>query len=255
MQINPKAFIAYFRTVLPEGSLAARGQGPTRRQGYLAKHPRGWLLAITFFLTAALVSLIASGQASPPSIPAITLATDPLFATASGDKPAITLALSVETPTVGAQYLSTTVHSTTDATYKRAQGRTALAELLQQQERFATQRNCYLAFTTDTTGAGAATAAPACGFTAGAAVPFKTFSGDNLSGSAYLLMADACPTSSTATSPTMSTQDCIRVIAKPIGNDPAVGSIRMTSTGTKDCTAPGSNTDALAMPSSTLCWP
>ena len=30
---------------------------------------------------------------------------------------------------------------------KRAQGRTALAELLQQQERFMTQRNCYLAFT------------------------------------------------------------------------------------------------------------
>jgi type IV pilus assembly protein PilE len=129
--------------------------------------------------------------------------------------------------------------------------------LLQQQERFMTQKNCYLAFTTDTTGAGAATAtaASACGFTAGPAVPFKTFSGDNLAGSAYLLMADACPTSSTSTSPTMSTQDCIRVIAKPIGNDPAVGSIRMTSTGTKDCTAPGSNTDALAMSSSKLCWP
>ncbi|MFN5938748.1 MAG: type IV pilin protein, partial [Polaromonas sp.] len=34
---------------------------------------------------------------------------------------------------------------------KRAQGRAALAELLQQQERFMTQRNCYLAFTTDST--------------------------------------------------------------------------------------------------------
>lgn len=138
---------------------------------------------------------------------------------------------------------------------KRAQAKAALAELLQQQERFMTQKNCYMAFTTDTAGTGAATAAPTCGFTAGAAVPFKTFSGDNLADSAYLLMADACPTSSTATSPVMSTQECIRVIAKPIGNDPAVGALRMTSTGTKDCTAPGSNADALAMSSSKLCWP
>jgi type IV pilus assembly protein PilY1 len=53
-----------------------------------------------------LASLIASGQASPPNIPAIKLATDPLFTMASGDKPAITLALSVEFPTVGAQYVA-----------------------------------------------------------------------------------------------------------------------------------------------------
>ncbi|MBW8721184.1 MAG: pilus assembly protein PilE [Polaromonas sp.] len=135
---------------------------------------------------------------------------------------------------------------------KRAQAKTALAELLQQQERFMTQKNCYLAFTTDATGAAVATAASSCGFTAGTAVPFKTFSGDKLAGSAYLLMADACPTSGSST---LSTQECIRVIAKPIGNDPAVGSLRMTSTGMKDCTAPGSNTDAPAMSSSTLCWP
>jgi type IV pilus assembly protein PilE len=138
---------------------------------------------------------------------------------------------------------------------KRAQAKVALAELLQQQERFMTQRNCYMAFTTDTTGTAVTTAAPACGFTAGAAVPFKTFSGDSLAKSAYLLMADACPANSTSTSPTMSTQECIRVIAKPIGNDPAVGSLRMTSSGAKDCTAPASNPDALAMPPSTLCWP
>lgn len=138
---------------------------------------------------------------------------------------------------------------------KRAQAKTALAELLQQQERFMTQKNCYLAFTTDTTGAATATAASTCGFATSTAVPFKTFSGDALASSAYLLMADACPTSSTSTSPTMSTQECIRVIAKPIGNDPAVGALRMTSSGAKDCTAPGSSTDALAMSPSTLCWP
>lgn len=138
---------------------------------------------------------------------------------------------------------------------KRAQAKTALAELLQQQERFMTQKNCYLAFTTDTAGAATATAAPACGFTAATTVPFKTLSGDKLANSAYLLMADACPQSSTSTTPVMSTQDCIRVIAKPTSNDPAVGALRMTSTGTKDCTAPGSDTDASAMPFSKLCWP
>jgi type IV pilus assembly protein PilE len=137
---------------------------------------------------------------------------------------------------------------------KRAEAKTALAELLQQQERFMTQKNCYLAFTTDTRGTAVATAVSACGFTASTAVPFKTFSGDNLANSAYLLEADGCPTGGSSTS-IMSMQDCIRVIAKPIGNDPAVGSLRMTSTGTKDCTAPGSNTDAPAMSSSKLCWP
>ena len=139
---------------------------------------------------------------------------------------------------------------------KRAQAKTALAELLQQQERFMTQKNCYQPFTTDATGAAVATAgSSACGIPAGAAVPFKNFSGDTLASSAYLLMADACPTTSTSTSPTMSTQDCIRVIAKPTGNDPAVGALRMTSSGTKDCTAPASDTDAQAMTSSKLCWP
>lgn len=139
---------------------------------------------------------------------------------------------------------------------KRTQAKAALAELLQQQERFMTQKNCYQPFTTDTHGAAVATAgSSACGFPAGTAVPFKNFSGDTPASSAYLLMADACPTSRTSASPTMSTQDCIRVIAKPRGNDPAVGALRMTSSGTQDCTAPASDTDALAMTSSKLCWP
>ncbi|AYQ29008.1 MULTISPECIES: pilus assembly protein [unclassified Polaromonas] len=120
MQINPKTFIACFRVALPERFSTACSQASLLRQGYLAKHPRkGWLLAASFFVTAALVSLIASGQASPPSIPAITLATSPLFAATGGDKPAITLALSVEAPTVGAQYLAG-VHAVTDDTYTNA---------------------------------------------------------------------------------------------------------------------------------------
>lgn len=138
---------------------------------------------------------------------------------------------------------------------KRAQARTALAELMQQQERFMTQRNCYMAFTTATGGTATATASTACGFTTAAAVPFKTFSGDNPENAAYLLMADACPTGTGTT--VLSMQECVRTIAMPVGNDPAVGVLRMTSTGTKDCTAPGSATNATAMTPtpSTLCWP
>ena len=76
---------------------------------------------------------------------------------------------------------------------KRAQARTALAELLQQQERYMTQRNCYMAFTTSSFSA-TATAVAACGITAATAVPFKTFSGDTQVSAAYQLMADACST-------------------------------------------------------------
>lgn len=53
------------------------------------------LAGITFFV---------SSQNAPPSIKALTLSTDPLFAAAAADKPTLALALSVEYPTVGAQY-------------------------------------------------------------------------------------------------------------------------------------------------------
>jgi type IV pilus assembly protein PilY1 len=68
----------------------------------------------------AIVSLIALGQSSPPSIPSITLSADPLYAPSAADKPALVLALSVEFPTVGAQYLdpaNNTGGATTDASY------------------------------------------------------------------------------------------------------------------------------------------
>lgn len=133
---------------------------------------------------------------------------------------------------------------------KRAQARTALAELLQQQERYMTQRNCYMAFSLSVT----ATPVAACGITAATQVPFKTFSGDTQVSAAYQLMADACPTGSGTT---LSTQECIRVIAVPTGVDPAAGSLRMTSTGTKDCVAPSAATDSTAVTPNppTLCWP
>lgn len=52
----------------------------------------------------AAMSFFAFGTVSPPSIPAISLSSDPLFTAATADKPVMTLALSVEFPTVGAQY-------------------------------------------------------------------------------------------------------------------------------------------------------
>lgn len=61
-------------------------------------------LPVTILSLAGLVTLVVSGQTSPPNIPAIKLASTPLFAATGGDKPVIALALSVEFPTVGAQY-------------------------------------------------------------------------------------------------------------------------------------------------------
>lgn len=62
------------------------------------------LSIVTVPLVAA-VSFVALGTGSAPSIPAITLSADPLYTATGGDKPALALALSVEFPTVGAQYV------------------------------------------------------------------------------------------------------------------------------------------------------
>jgi type IV pilus assembly protein PilY1 len=63
---------------------------------------------------AAVISMLVTGATAPVNIPKINLAADPLYAAAAGDKPAMTLALSVEYPTVGAQY---TPGTTSDNTY------------------------------------------------------------------------------------------------------------------------------------------
>jgi type IV pilus assembly protein PilE len=132
---------------------------------------------------------------------------------------------------------------------KRAQGRTALAELLQQQERFMTQRNCYLAFTTNATTGAATAVAPAsdCGFTTPTTVPFKTFSGDSLTKAAYVLSANACTIGGTA----LSMKDCVQLVATPKEADSEVGNLRITTTGSKDCTGTVGGT----APTSPLCWP
>ena len=119
---------------------------------------------------------------------------------------------------------------------KRAQARTALVELLQQQERYLTQRNVYLEFSSS----GAGTSMVTSPATAGAI--FKYFSGDNLANAAYRLSAAACST-------TIALTDCIRVTANPVQADPLVGDLNITSLGEKNCTG----TASLSNPS--LCWP
>ena len=102
---------------------------------------------------------------------------------------------------------------------KRAEGRTALIDFLQQQERYLSQTGAYLAVTPGQTG-----------------VAFKTFSGDNGTSPAYKIGAEACPGS-----PAPSLRECVRVLAVPQFSDDDVGTLRIMSTGLRDCT--GSKTD------------
>ena len=127
---------------------------------------------------------------------------------------------------------------------KRAQARTALAELLQQQERYMTQRNCYLAFTTANAGTSVATVSALCGHTAATPVPFKVYTGDSGPlGAAYVLSSEACSAAD-------SLRDCIRVFAtlRVAGSDPEVNTLQLTSTGVKTCTG-------TAGPTAKVCWP
>lgn len=132
---------------------------------------------------------------------------------------------------------------------QRAQARAGLVELLQQQERYMTQRNCYLAFATDASGT--ATPLPpqpanACGGLTATSVPFKTYVGDAPSSARYWLSASTC---SGDAGSTLSIAQCVQVSATPVQPDPLVGTLRMTSTGAKSCTG----TAASTQPS--LCWP
>lgn len=128
---------------------------------------------------------------------------------------------------------------------RRAQARTALLELMQQQERFMTQRNCYAAFTTASNGTATATANTECGFSSSTTVSmFKTSSGDSGASSAsYLLKASQCGT--------QSLRDCISLEAtlKDSTADPQVGNLTLTSTGVKSCTGSQKTTNPQ------LCWP
>lgn len=124
---------------------------------------------------------------------------------------------------------------------RRAQGRTALAELMQQQERYMTQNNCYLKFT-NTSGTLSATT---CSGGTSSTVPFKTYSGDNASNPAYRLSAKECTVTSGNTNTTLDLKSCILLEAAPAQTDSDAGVLQLNSFGQKTCT--GSKPQ--------LCWP
>jgi type IV pilus assembly protein PilE len=119
---------------------------------------------------------------------------------------------------------------------KRAQARTALLELMQQQERYMTQNNTYLAFTN--TGG---TTVPA-----NASSIFKVFSGDNPSGTAYRLSAGKCTRPGGGE---FDIKECVLLSAAPTGTDAAVGTLSLSSSGVKACSGTAASTNKR------LCWP
>jgi len=137
---------------------------------------------------------------------------------------------------------------------RRAQARTALAELMQQQERYMTQQNCYMGFTTvAATWASTATAGVAgCVVTAATPVPFKNFSGDSQAGAAYRLQANACPNGAGGF---LSIAECVQVVAFPIAADNRIGSLSITSSGAKACTDTANAAVANTSADFRLCWP
>ncbi|MFA9950454.1 type IV pilin protein [Dentiradicibacter hellwigii] len=115
---------------------------------------------------------------------------------------------------------------------RRAEARAALAELIQQQERYMTQNNTYLAFSGGATG-----------------VPFKTFVGNSLGEATYTLSVEAC------TGRTI--RECVLATATPTSRfkDPRVGSLSLTSTGVKTCTDSGGADIASGSADFKVCWP
>jgi type IV pilus assembly protein PilE len=113
---------------------------------------------------------------------------------------------------------------------KRAEARTALMNLLQQQERYLTQMNTYEPFDAGTPGA----------------LPFKAYSAANgtQAESSHLLGARLC----LAVGGTIPTKrDCIEVFAEPqtgVFSDPQVTSIAIDTQGRRTCTGTHSQ----------LCW-
>ncbi len=94
---------------------------------------------------------------------------------------------------------------------RRAEGRTAMMQVLQQQERYMTQNNSYLAFAETATDK-----------------PFKNFSGDDRNKAAYQIGARAC---------SGDIKICVEIFGKPYKyTDPDITELKITSTGVKSCT-------------------
>lgn len=130
---------------------------------------------------------------------------------------------------------------------KRAQARTALLELAQQQERYMTQFNCYLPFTTDTDFDASATAGCDGNRTSAPTdVPFKVFAGESTNAATYRLSASQCTASGGGS---IALNDCILLTATPLHSDPKVANLTLNSNGAKSCTG----TSKTSNPA--LCWP
>lgn len=99
---------------------------------------------------------------------------------------------------------------------KRTECRTAIMQVMQQQERYFTQQNTYLAFSKPTSDASAAS------------ISMRSMSGDTFAKSACLLSAAACSGSTIAV--------CVTVTGEPVKTDAEVANITMQSDGTKGCT-------------------
>lgn len=97
---------------------------------------------------------------------------------------------------------------------KRAECRAGVLQVMQQQERYYTAQNVYLAFTS-----------------VAANIPMKQFSGDTLASSACTISAAVCSASALNT--------CITVTGTPVRADAEVGNITLQSDGVRGCS--GSN--------------
>ena len=93
---------------------------------------------------------------------------------------------------------------------RRAEGRSAMMEVLQQQERYMTQNNTYLAFSDTATSS-----------------VFKNFSGDSKAKASYWIGSRAC---------SGDIKICVEVFGTPKYTDPDITELTITSTGVKSCT-------------------
>ena len=98
----------------PPSSFIARAKA--RLLACLPNTPLSWMAwsALPLVLGG---SFVAFSAGLPPNYPAVSLASGSLYSAVTVEKPALTLALSVEFPTVGAQYNPGVEGATTDSTY------------------------------------------------------------------------------------------------------------------------------------------
>jgi type IV pilus assembly protein PilE len=103
---------------------------------------------------------------------------------------------------------------------KRAEARTALLDLMQQQERFFTQKGEYSEVTSSST-------------------TFKTYSGESATSGSYALTAEKCASPNDL-------KLCVKLTATLVnaGSDPKAKNLTFDSTGNKSCT--GTNPE--------VCW-